>query len=89
MRAPGEGDIASAQDKKHGFGEQGDMASDLDRKKDEQAKIKEARGGVQGGAGVDVGAAIGGGDKGFVGVNSENTNSAGRGTGMQSNHAEV
>lgn len=89
MRAPGEGDIASAQDNKHGFGEQGDMASDLDRKKDEQAKVKDARGGVQDGAGVDVAAAIGGGNKGFVGVNSENFNSAGSGTGMQSSHAEV
>lgn len=89
MRAPGEGDIASAQDSKHGFGEQGDLASDLDRKKDEQATIKEARGSDQGGGGVDVGAAIGGRDKGFVGGNNENTNSTGRGTGMQSSHAEV
>ncbi len=89
MRAPGEGDIASAQDNKHGFGEQGDLASDLDRKKDEQATIKESRGSAQGQGGVDVGAAIGGRDKGFVGGNGEDTNSGGRGTGMQSSHAEV
>ena len=89
MRAAGEGDIASAQDKKHGFGEQGDLASGLDRKKDEQGKVKEARGSVPAGGGVDVGAAIGGRGKGFVGANDEDTNSAGRGTGMQSSHADV
>ena len=57
MRAPGEGEVAAAQDRKHGFGEQADLASDLDRKKVEQApareQIKEARE-----AAVDVGGAL-------------------------------
>ena len=59
MRAAGEGDVARAQDHKTGFGEQADLASDLDRKKAEQAPmredIKEERE-----RGVDVGGAIGG-----------------------------
>lgn len=89
MRAAGDGDIASAQDTKHGFGEQQDLASDLDRKKAEQAEIKDSRGSGSGGGRVDVQAAIGGGNKGFVGGNNEGVNSAGRGTGMQSSHANV
>lgn len=89
MRAAGDGDIASAQDTKHGFGEQQDLASDLDRKKAEQAEIKDARGSSGGGGGVDVKAAMGGGNKGFVGGNNEQVNSSGHGTGIQSSHVNV
>jgi len=88
MRAAGEGDIASAQDTKHGFGEQGDLASGLDRKKDEQAKIKEARGYGEESGEVDVQGAIGGGGKGFVGGGGSGVDSSGGGT-MQSSHADV
>ncbi|KAI1762069.1 hypothetical protein GGR53DRAFT_468674 [Hypoxylon sp. FL1150] len=43
MRAPGEGDVASAVERKPGAsGEQPDLASDLDRKKEEQAAKREA-----------------------------------------------
>lgn len=69
MRAAGDGDIASAQDNKHGFGEQEDLASGLDRKKEEQARLK---GGVRGEEGsdssVDVEGAVGSVGKGFVGA---------------------
>ena len=41
MRAPGEGDVYNAQFSKSGFGEQNDLASDLDRKKQEQAGLRE------------------------------------------------
>lgn len=73
MRAPGEGDIASAQDRKHGFGEQADLASDLDRKKAEQQQRLEDRyeggsSGKGGPGGVDVQSAIGGAGKGVVGT---------------------
>lgn len=73
MRAPGEGDIASAQDTKHGFGEQADLASGLDRKKEEQQQRLNDRynggsSGTGGPGGVDVQSAIGGGDKGVVGA---------------------
>ena len=88
MGAAGDGAIASAQDNKHGFGEQDDLASGLDRKKEEQAKIKEARGSGGGGGGVDVAGALGGGDKGFVGGGGEGTNSSGGGT-MQGSHTDV
>lgn len=88
MRAAGDGDIAVAQDKKHGFGEQSDLASGLDQKKAEQAAIKDARGSSGGGGGMDVQGAVGGGGKGFVGVGGEGTNSSGAGT-MQSSHADV
>lgn len=44
MRAAGDGDIAAAQKDKHGFGEQSSLTSDLDRKKAEQARIKDERG---------------------------------------------
>ena len=58
MRAPGEGDIMEKQFDKGGFGEQQDMASDLDRKKSEQAgqreEIKSQRK-----ENVDVGGALG------------------------------
>ena len=88
MRAAGDGDIAAAQDQKHGFGEQSDLASGLDKKKEEQAKIKEARGFGGGAGGVDVQGAVGGGGKGFVGGGGEGVNSEGGGT-MQSSHADV
>ncbi|KAL8824114.1 MAG: hypothetical protein Q9170_008248 [Blastenia crenularia] len=73
MRAPGEGDIASAQDNKHGFGEQADLASGLDRKKEEQQGRLENRysggsSGKGGPGGVDVQSAIGGQGKGVVGA---------------------
>ncbi|KAI1334451.1 hypothetical protein F5Y15DRAFT_289769 [Xylariaceae sp. FL0016] len=43
MRAPGEGDVADAVHRRPGAsGEQPDMASDLDRKKQEQAAAREA-----------------------------------------------
>ncbi|KAI1081605.1 hypothetical protein F5B20DRAFT_578936 [Whalleya microplaca] len=43
MRAPGEGDVAAAVDRKPGAsGSQPDLASDLDRKKQEQASAREA-----------------------------------------------
>lgn len=41
MRPFGEGEVAAAQDTKTGFGEQKDLASDLDRKKAEQAAARE------------------------------------------------
>jgi len=88
MRAAGDGDIAAAQDTKHGFGEEGDLASGMDRKKAEQAEIKNARrGGSGGGGGVDVQGALGGGDKGFV--SGGNTGSVSQGGSMQSSHAHV
>lgn len=55
MRAPGEGDIARANENVTGFGEQGDLVADMDRKRAEQDQIKEQRqessipGGPQGG----------------------------------------
>lgn len=88
MRAAGDGDIAAAQETKHGFGEQGDLASNMDRKKDEQAKIKEARGHSGGGGGVDVQGAIGGGGKGFVGGGGEGIGASGGGT-TQNSHLHV
>ncbi|KAI1377606.1 hypothetical protein F4677DRAFT_444197 [Hypoxylon crocopeplum] len=43
MRAPGEGDVASVVDRKPGAtGSQPDLASDIDRKKEEQAEKREA-----------------------------------------------
>ena len=41
MRAPGEGDVYKAQFNKSGFGEQNDLASGLDAKKQEQAGRRE------------------------------------------------
>lgn len=59
MRAPGEGDIYKSQFMKSGFGEQEDLASDLDRKKSEQAgardEMKESRKEA-----VNIGGALGG-----------------------------
>ena len=91
MRAAGDGDIAAAQDSKHGFGEQSSLTSDLDRKKAEQAQIKgQGRGGGGGGGGgVDVQGALGGGNKGFVGSGAETGLDSERGGGMQSSHADV
>lgn len=76
MRAAGEGEIYKAQQEKTGFGEQGDLAADMDRKREEQDRIKEERGEEGGEGEVDVEAAVGGRGKGFVGVNS---GSGGRG----------
>ncbi len=87
MRAAGDGDIAAAQDGKHGFGEQADLASGLDRKKEEQAAIKAARSGGGSGGGVDVGAALGGGRGGFVGANNGGQGTTGG--GVQSDHSHV
>ncbi|MCJ1463910.1 hypothetical protein MMC07_002519 [Pseudocyphellaria aurata] len=70
MRAAGEGEIYKAQQEKTGFGEQGDLAAGLDRKREEQDRIKEERGEKGGEGEVDVEAAVGGRGKGFVGVNS-------------------
>ena len=88
MRAAGDGDIAAAQDSKHGFGEQTSLTSDLDRKKREQAEIKDERRGGPGN-GVDVQGVLGGGDKGFVGGGGETGQDSERGGGMQSSHADV
>ncbi|KAL8926861.1 MAG: hypothetical protein Q9208_002670 [Pyrenodesmia sp. 3 TL-2023] len=73
MRAPGEGDVASVQNRKHGFGEQADLASGLDRKKEDQQRRLDDRydGGSNGkgsSGGIDVQSAIGGGGKGVVGA---------------------
>ena len=89
MSAAGDGDIAVAQERKHGFGEQTSLTSDLDRKKAEQAEIKDGRSnGGGGGGGVDVQGALGGGNKGFVGGKGE-TGQDSEGGGMQSSHADV
>lgn len=82
MRAPGEGDVASAQDHKHGFGEQADLASGLDRKKEDQEQRLDHRhdgdsGGKGGPGGIDVQSAIGGAGKGVVGAGKD---SGARGT---------
>lgn len=87
MRAIGDGDIASAQDTKHGFGEQRDLASGLDRKKAEQAEIKDARRSGGGDGHVDVQGALGG-RKAFVSGGGEGADSA-QGVGMQSSHQHV
>lgn len=90
MRAAGDGDIAVAQERKHGFGEQTSLTSDLDRKKAEQAEIKDdRRGGGGSGGGIDVQGALGGGNKGFVGGGGETGQDSERGGGMQSSHANV
>ena len=59
MRAPGEGDVYNAQFHKTGMGEQQDLASDLDRKKAEQAGAREEVK-SQRKEKVDVGGALGG-----------------------------
>lgn len=68
MRAAGEGDIYKAQLEKTGFGEQGDLAAGMDRKREAQDKIKEERGQEGEEEEVNVEAAVGGRGKGFVGV---------------------
>ncbi len=71
MRVAGEGDIASAQDNKHGFGEQESLTAGLDRKREEQDRLKHGSTGGEGSdRGVDVQGAIGGRGKGFVGAES-------------------
>ena len=60
MRAPGEGDVYKAQFQKTGFGEQADLASDMERKKKEQAPQREAVAAERHREDVDVGGAIGG-----------------------------
>ncbi|KAL2037256.1 hypothetical protein N7G274_009945 [Stereocaulon virgatum] len=87
MRAPGDGDVAVAQAKKHGSGEQGDLAADLDRKKADQARIKEKRGTGGGSGGVDIEGAVGGAEKGFVGGGNEGPDS--QGGSIQSSHEYV
>ncbi|KAL8825247.1 MAG: hypothetical protein Q9191_004528 [Dirinaria sp. TL-2023a] len=70
MRAPGEGDIARANENVTGFGEQPDLAADMDRKRAEQDQIKEDRradGRREEDRGVDVQGALGGG-KNVVGA---------------------
>lgn len=58
MRPPGEGDVYEQQFKKTGFGEQKDLASDLDRKKAEQSGMREQVK-QQRESNVDVGGALG------------------------------
>ena len=91
MAAAGDGDIAVAQEHKHGFGEQASLTSDLDSKKADQAQIKDERGGVgSGGTGVDVQGALGGRNKGFVGGGGgESGQDSGIGGSTQSSHAAV
>lgn len=75
MRAPGEGDVADAvRGNKYGGdgGEQGDLAAGLERKRDEQAELREERRGERyGGAAAGTGSGSGSGDKeGGVDVSS-------------------
>lgn len=58
MRAPGEGDVYKQQFHKTGFGEQEDLATDLDRKKAEQQEARE-RVKQDRAEGKDVGGAVG------------------------------
>ena len=59
MAATGDGDIAKKQEHKGGFGEQQDLAGDLDRKKEEQkGKREEVMGERE--SNVDIGGALGG-----------------------------
>lgn len=72
MRASGEGEVYDAQLNKTGFGEQGDLAAGLDRKREEQDRIKEERYGVsEKEDSVDVKGVVGGEGKGFVGTKAE------------------
>lgn len=71
MRPAGEGEVYNAQKEKDGFGEQADLAADLDKKREEQDQIKAAAGsgGYRNeGCGIDVQDVVGGGGKGFVGA---------------------
>ena len=99
MRVLGEGEVARAQETKGGFGEQGDLASGLDRKKEEQTELKRdlgyqvgdggevGEGGAGGGReeGVDVGSVLGG--KGFVGAKRETGREGAE--GRQGDHTHV
>ena len=88
--------MARAQEGKHGFGEQGDLASGLDRKKEEQGELKRELGIGQGGepthgGGVDVQGVLGGkgdGEGGFVGAKGEEGRE-GEGGGRQGDHSHV
>ncbi|KAL9100142.1 MAG: hypothetical protein Q9163_004443 [Psora crenata] len=86
LRPAGEGDVAKTQERKHGFGEEADMASGLDRKKAEQARIKDARRQDGGDGGVDVGEVLGG-KAGFVGADNEQ--GSGYAAGAQNDHSQV
>lgn len=67
MRAPGEGELYNAQLNKTGFGEQGDLAAGLNRKREEQDRIKEERNSVsEKEDSIDMEGAVGGEGKGFV-----------------------
>lgn len=72
MRVLAEGDVSAAQRHKVGFGEEEDLAADLERKKEEQEIVKkERRGGQENTEGdegkeVDVRAAVEGEAKGTV-----------------------
>jgi hypothetical protein len=59
MAVLGEGKVADAQDNKTGFGEQQDLATDLDRKKAEQSGKREAVKAQRAG-GADVAGTVGG-----------------------------
>ncbi|KAL9127916.1 MAG: hypothetical protein Q9217_003302 [Psora testacea] len=87
MRPAGEGEVAKTQETKHGFGEQEDLASGLDRKKAEQDRVKDMRRQAGGGGGVDVGAVLGGGSGAFVGA--ENDKGSEYGAGGQNDHTHV
>ena len=68
MRAPGEGEVYRAQLRKSGFGEQEDLAAGLDRKREEQDRIRAKRNGIsEKGDSIDVEGIVGGEGKGFVG----------------------
>ncbi|KAL8895979.1 MAG: hypothetical protein Q9207_007927 [Kuettlingeria erythrocarpa] len=76
MSTFGEGEVASTQDRKHGFGEQADLASGLDRKKEDQQRRLDHRydgdsGGKGGSGGIDVQSVIGGAGKGVVGAGKD------------------
>lgn len=68
MRVLAEGDVYAAQTRKHGFGEEIDLAAGLERKKKEQEDLK--RGTEEGEESrrgdVDVKDAVGGKGKGIV-----------------------
>lgn len=68
MRVLAEGDVSAAQRHKVGFGEEEDLAADLERKKEEQEIVKRERRGGKGDGGeeVDVRAAVAGEGKGTV-----------------------
>lgn len=105
MRAPGEGDVASVQEKKRtgdasGFGEQGSLTAGMDRKKEQQQRgLAEQEGSREeggGGGGVDVRKAMEGKESAFVGAGDVGdmrgegqTQGMGGGLGMQTGHGQV